>query len=161
MGAPMATAAFPERILSLMARLRAAHSDAIVCLDEIQQLLLPDAASAGFEQVPGTNSRTIRPDVRLRIDEQTWAITWRGTTCYLGPGICFRFFLCLARHLDHRLTYGQLLTAVWDDQPRSDCALRTVVRDLRRRFREAGMPELADSIRGQARTYGLLLGRRA
>ncbi len=59
----------------------------------------------------------------------------------------FRFVQRLARRPDTYLTYNELLRDVWDGV-RSDAAIRSVVKRLRRALREAGMDDLADAIDG-------------
>lgn len=63
----------------------------------------------------------------------------------------------LARRPNVYVTYEQLLDDVWDGQLRSETAIRSVVRELRRSLREAGMHAVADAIHGQGRCYGLML----
>ena len=58
------------------------------------------------------------------------------------------------------MTYERLLQDVWDG-PRSNEAIRSVVRDLRRKLKSAGMGDLADAIDGSNREcYGLILDSR-
>lgn len=144
-----------SRILVLIEQLRTAHSDALSCLEEMQALLVEKPTTA--VPLAGGNVPAGRAESILVVDEQTCSIAWKRKACRLGPGICFRFFAFLARHPDRYFTYEQLLLFVWEDQTRTDSAIRTVVRDLRREFREAGLAELADAIRGRAHTYGLFL----
>jgi len=63
------------------------------------------------------------------------------------------------RRPNRYITREQLLDEVWGGC-RSDAAVRSVVRDLRKRLKEAGMGDLAEAIDGSNRgRYGLMLNR--
>jgi Transcriptional regulatory protein, C terminal len=82
-------------------------------------------------------------------------VSFRGDTCILGNGLLFRFLAFLADRPNAYLTYQELLDEVWDG-PRSDSAIRSVVKRLRVLLRQKGMPELADAIDGSMPgRYGL------
>ncbi len=90
-------------------------------------------------------------------DQSSFSVVWDGRRCYLGRTLLFRFFERLARRPNQYVTYERLLQDVWDG-PRSNEAIRSVVRDLRRKLKCAGMGDLADAIDGRNREcYGLIL----
>jgi len=90
-------------------------------------------------------------------DQSSFSVVWDGRRCYLGRTLPFGFFERLARRPNQYVTYEQLLEDVWDG-PRSYDAIRSVVRDLRRKLKGAGMGDLADAIDGSNRQcYGLIL----
>ena len=94
-------------------------------------------------------------------DQSSLSVVWEGRRCYLGQTLPFRLFERLARRPNQYVTYEQLLQDVWEG-PRSNEAIRSVVRYLRRKLKDAGMGDLADAIDGSNREcYGLILhGRR-
>jgi len=87
-------------------------------------------------------------------------IAWGdGRTCYLGFTLPFQLFEALACRPNRYLPVEDLLDEVWC-QCRSNAAVRSVVRDLKDRLRQAGMPEVAAAIDGSNRgRYGLMLNR--
>lgn len=96
---------------------------------------------------------------RLIADRGTLSINWDGRTCYLGFTLPFQLFEALACRPNRYIPVEDLLDEVWS-QVRSDAAVRSVVRDLRSRLREAGMADLAAAIDGSNRgRYGLMLER--
>jgi DNA-binding response OmpR family regulator len=84
---------------------------------------------------------------RFIADSGTLSINWGGRTCYLGFTLPFQLFEALARRPNRYIPVEELLDEVWT-QVRSDAAVRSVVRDLRARLREAGMADLAEAIDG-------------
>jgi DNA-binding response OmpR family regulator len=82
-------------------------------------------------------------------DRPSYSICWRGKTCFLGNTLPFRLFAQLAHHPNRFYTYDELLCDVWKGC-RSQEAIRSVVKVLRRKLREAGMGDLATAISGNA-----------
>ena len=92
-------------------------------------------------------------------DADTLSINWNGRTCYLGFTLPFQLFEALVRRPNRYITREQLLDDVWGVS-RSDAAVRSVVRDLRKRLKEADMGDLAEAIDGSnCGRYGLMLNR--
>ena len=144
-----------EEILRGLADL---HAQAALHLDELRALMAAaPTQSSGWAccgQGRGGNHYPIA-------DQSTLSVAWDGRHCYLGRTLLLRFFERLARRPNQYITYERLLQDVWEG-PRSNEAIRSVVRDLRRKLRGAGMGDLADAIDGSNREcYGLILdGRR-
>ena len=76
------------------------------------------------------------------------AVAYRGRECFLGNSLGLRLLARLADRPDRYVSYDDLLADVWDGGHRSDAAVRSVVRDLRRRLRAAGLGDLAAAIDG-------------
>jgi DNA-binding response OmpR family regulator len=93
----------------------------------------------------------------LIIDAAAKTITFRGGTCCLGNTLVFRMIERLARRPNQFISFDRLIRDVWDGQPKSDEAIRSLVKELRDRLRKKGMARLASSIRGQKKAYALML----
>jgi hypothetical protein len=91
------------------------------------------------------------------VDRRTFAIHWRGKTCYLGNTLPYKFFERLARRPNQLIPCDELLDDVWQGL-RSREAIRSVVKVLRQKLGQAGMDVLARSIDGRTpHHYGLML----
>jgi DNA-binding response OmpR family regulator len=105
-------------------------------------------------------SRTVDPDAmfaQLIVDAAAKTVTYRGGTCCLGNTLVFRMIERLARRPNEFVSFDRLIRDVWDGHPKSDEAIRSVVKELRDRLRKNGMRRLASSIRGQKKSYALML----
>ncbi|WP_437225965.1 winged helix-turn-helix domain-containing protein [Planctomicrobium sp. SH661] len=80
-------------------------------------------------------------------DMEMLTVTYQEKSCFLGNTLPFRFFVRLARRPNIYVTHEDLLTDVWDGV-RTDEAIRSVVKTLRSKLREADMASLADAIDG-------------
>jgi DNA-binding response OmpR family regulator len=80
------------------------------------------------------------------------SVSFNGRSCFLGNSLAFRLFARLARTPDVYVSYEALLSEVWGGV-RSDSAVRSIVKTLRCRLREAGMSELATAIGGSEPGY--------
>ncbi len=87
----------------------------------------------------------------FRIDPTLLSVTFRGKTCFLGNSYPFKVLLHLAHNRNTYVTHEAIFEAVWDGV-RSDEALRSTVKMLRKKLREFGLPQLAKAIDGSA--YG-------
>lgn len=94
---------------------------------------------------------------QLIIDPAAKTITFRGCACCLGNTLVFRMIERLARRPNQFISFDRLIRDVWDGQPKSDEAIRSLVKELRDRLRKSGMRRLASSIRGQKKAYVLML----
>jgi DNA-binding response OmpR family regulator len=94
---------------------------------------------------------------QIIVDSAGKTVTFRGCTCCLGNTLVFRLIERLARRPNHFITFDRLIRDVWDGQPKSDEAIRSLVKELRDRLRKNGMRKLASSIRGQKKAYALML----
>lgn len=82
----------------------------------------------------------------LYIDPDRLQIIFHGKICELGD-TSFRLFLRLAKRPNAYVTYEDLLADVWNGE-RSDSAVRSAIKRLRRTLRACGVKELADAIDG-------------
>lgn len=107
---------------------------------------------------PGAPTR----DTRFVIDPTLLTVTFRGQACFLGNTHCFRFISHLAHRLNAYVTYEDLLAEVWHGAVRSDDAVRSVVKTLRNKLRQAGLNDLASAIDGTVpKHYALKLDRQS
>ena len=81
------------------------------------------------------------------VDYDHLQVMYQGKTCFLGNTLPFRFLARLVRRPNRFFTYEELQQDVWEG-PRSDAAIRSVVKRLRQSLRRQGMPELAEAIDG-------------
>lgn len=94
------------------------------------------------------------------VDSTVLSVTYRGKVCFLGDTLCFKLITYLARRPNAYFTYATLLADVWDGAVRTDDAVRSVVKILRTKLRQAGLADLANAIDGTVRRhYALKLVR--
>ena len=92
------------------------------------------------------------------VDRTAFSITWSTRTCYLGNTLPFKLFERLARRPNQFFSYSQLFQDVWDGEERSNEAVRSVVKVLKKKLADAGMDGLAAAINGtNPGYYGLTL----
>jgi DNA-binding response OmpR family regulator len=96
------------------------------------------------------------PSDRPMVNPSTFTVVWQGRHCHLGPSILFKLIERLSRQPDRFYPYDILLDEVWDGL-RSNTAIRSAVKRLRRALCEAGMVDLAGAIKGRGKCYGLFL----
>ena len=96
-------------------------------------------------------------DLSDLIDESRFNVRWKGAECHLGSTVVFRLFCRLARPANHYVSVALLLDEVWGDEQTEDATVRSTVRHLRRKLKDAGMGELAEAIRVKRGYYGLML----
>ncbi len=89
----------------------------------------------------------------LVIDPGLLTVHFRGRACFLGNTLPFHLLTRLARRPNTYVSYEDLLTEVWDGGLRSDTAVRSVVKTLRQKLRDAGLAELAAAIDGTSRGH--------
>jgi DNA-binding response OmpR family regulator len=93
------------------------------------------------------------------IDRESLSVTFHGKTCFLSNTIPFKFLCHLARRPNTYISHEELLSEVWQGY-RSDAAVRSVVKTLRAKLRQAGLAALAEAIDGSAAGhYSLKLDR--
>lgn len=95
------------------------------------------------------------------IDDGRFTVRWNGAECDLGATVLFRLFRRLAESPNDYVSVACLLEEVWIRDDRTEAAVRSAVRSLRRKLEDAGMADLAESIQGQPRNYRLVLSDRA
>jgi DNA-binding response OmpR family regulator len=86
---------------------------------------------------------------RFVVDQSSLSVKYRGRSCFLGNTLTFRFIARLAERPNAYVSHDELLVDVWEGN-RSDAAIRSVVKMLRRKLRSAGLVELANAIDGSA-----------
>ena len=84
----------------------------------------------------------------LLIDAAQRTVHYRGRTCFLRGRLPFRLLTRLARRPNTFVSHDDLLDDVWEGAVRSDDAVRSAVKALRQKLRQAGLDDLADAIDG-------------
>jgi hypothetical protein len=80
-------------------------------------------------------------------DPALFTVRFHGKACFLGNTLPFKLISRLAKRPFSYVTYEDLLAEVWEGR-RSDSAVRSVVKVLRKKLRKAGLHEIADAIDG-------------
>jgi DNA-binding response OmpR family regulator len=153
----MRTSSDTHRIQVLLHRLDRANGIARRCTAELQDLfaLTPDDK---LSNLAGTSFMAAQTALAAPIvDTAAMTVTWAGRSCTLGHTIPLRLMERLARRPNQFVPFARLLRDVWDDNARSDEAIRSAVRDLKARLVAAKMAGLADCLRAHRRHYGLFL----
>jgi DNA-binding response OmpR family regulator len=102
-----------------------------------------------------TQSNTVHS---ITIDQAMLSVVFQGRSCFLGNTLPFKFVGCLASRPNIYVPYQHLLSDIWNGGLRSDAAIRSVVKTLKNKLRQANMGKLADSIDGSVpRHYALKL----
>lgn len=101
----------------------------------------------------GSRSDVVALDL---IDDSRFTVRWNGNECHLGATVLFRLVRRFACSANHYISVERLLEDVWGG-PRSEAAVRSAVRSLRRKLEDAGMAALADAIQMQPGHYRLFL----
>jgi len=143
-------------ILNTFTELAALHAAAATAAERAQSVL----AKHNEDTLQGVtcsslNQGCIPPD-QLMVDPTNFTMRWNGRYCDLGPTILFKLMQRLARRPGRYFTYDILMETVWERRC-SNSTIRSAVKRLRGAMRDAGMPELADAIRGRRECYGLFL----
>jgi hypothetical protein len=149
-----------ERLIHLINKIEDCCTAAASCAAEAATLLIDDQPT----QAAGRQSRTggnVGPapstaESRPTADPGSMSIVWHGRRCALGQTTLFKLFSRLSRQANAYVSYDQLLSDVWGGA-KADETIRSAVRHLKRRLKDAGMGELADAIRGENHHYVLLL----
>ncbi len=151
-----------RQLVEQLSLLAAAHASAAALVQEIivtvrERLgfdlgeIAPVAASLA---APSPNGRTSAR--RPIVDVATFSVHWDGKTCVLGNTLPFRLLERLGRRPNQFIHCDQLLDDVWQGL-RSREAIRSVVKVLKQKLVQAGMDDLAASIKGsQPHHYGLI-----
>jgi len=85
------------------------------------------------------------------------SVIFQGRSCFLGNTLPFRLLERLLRRPNQYVSHYQLQEGVWDGEPSPE-SIRSVVKELRRKLRCAGMDDLAKAISGRvAKHYRLNL----
>jgi hypothetical protein len=132
-----------ESIRLSLRNLAEAHAAAMQILEQTCVLVDRELALGSLEDADR------RADSALAVSRPHFSVLFRGKACYLGNTRPFHFFERLGRQPNCYLSYEDLLSDVWDCC-RADATVRSVVKVLHRKLRQAGLPELADAIDGTA-----------
>ena len=93
------------------------------------------------------------------VNQSTLSIGWKGKSCFLGNTLAFKLFSRLSRRPNQFIGLDELQEHVWEGF-RSKEAIRSVVKELRRKLGKACMEDLAAFIDGHNKGYyGLILNR--
>lgn len=150
-----------ERIRQTLKSLAEAQAATITLMEEALALMTEELAldPIAYWKSRGSPSIVASPTKTALFDTEMLTITFQGKSCFLGNTLPFRFFVRLARRPNSYVTYEDLLSDVWDGA-RTDEAIRSVVKTLRSKLRQARMGVLADAIDGSVPGhYGLKLAR--
>ena len=150
-----------ERIRQTLRIIAESQAATMKMMDEVLYLMSEDLSLDPFTFWKTRMSSPSREhSLQLpQVDAEMLTVTFQGRTCFLGKRLPSRLFVRLMRRPNTYVSYEDLLSDVWDGE-RSDEAIRSVVKTLRSKLREAGMTVLADSIDGSVPGhYGLKLGK--
>jgi DNA-binding response OmpR family regulator len=148
-----------ERIRQTLRSLAEAQSAAITLIEEALALMTEELAldPITFWKTQRSPAAYSTPTKTVLFDTEMLTITFQGKTCFLGNTMPFRLFVRLARRPNTYVAYEDLLNDVWDGA-RTDEAIRSVVKTLRSKLRQAKMGKLAEAIDGSVPGhYGLRL----
>lgn len=148
-----------ERIRQTLKSLAEAQAATITLMEEALAMMTEELSldPITFWKSRGSPSPFALPKKTTLFDTEMLTITFQGKSCFLGNTLPFRFFVRLARRPNTYVTYEDLLSDVWDGT-RTDEAIRSVVKTLRSKLRQARMGALAEAIDGSVPGhYGLRL----
>lgn len=154
-----------ERVFVLVRRLFRALALTGKCTDNLSAAL-QRWPELGGPDGPLANLLGSRPEDPTALfnrpitDPGAATVTWHGRTCKLGQSLLFRLMDRLARRPGHYLSFDRLVRDVWEGHMVSDEAIRSAVRHLKRRLKQASMRGLAVAIRSDRRHYFLDLESR-
>ncbi len=143
-----------EQIHTSLQNLANSHAETMANLEHTTALISEALALGPIPQFSaGANDAGGRQGNELPvIDPAFFKVRYRAKSCFLGNTLPFRLFARLARRPNTYLTYNELLADVWNGV-RSDDAIRSVVKDLRTKFRKADLSVLADAIDGSVKRH--------
>ena len=115
-----------------------------VKLRGLRQLLISHARHSSSEP---TNSPS-----RPRVDHSLLCVIHHGKPCFLGNTLALKFIDRLLQRPNCYVSYDKLLEEIWGGV-RSHAAVRSLVKTLRAKLREAGLEGLASSIDGSVKGH--------
>jgi DNA-binding response OmpR family regulator len=92
-----------------------------------------------------------------RVDRDLFTVVVGRRRCFLGNTVSFRLIERLLRQPNKYVSVTELEAEVWGGGVRTREAVRSAVKILRRRLREAKMHDLADAVAGRASGYYAIL----
>ena len=145
-----------NKIQETLRKMAAAHAAAMAASEEAMRLLSAEFEAVAQPQIHAAISQT-SPSDRPVIDRAMLSVLFQGRSCFLGNTLPFRLLDRLLRRPNQFVSYEQLQDDVWNSMPSPE-SIRSVVKELRRKLRCAGMDGLANAIDGKvARHYSLTL----
>ncbi len=145
-----------NKIQETLRKMAAAHAAVMAASEEAMTLLSAEFEAVARPQVHTAISPAL-PSDRPVIDRAMLSVLFHGRSCFLGNTLPFRLLDRLLRRPNQFVSYEQLQDDVWNSLPSPE-SIRSVVKELRRKLRRAGMDGLADAIDGKvARHYSLIL----
>jgi DNA-binding response OmpR family regulator len=145
--------AFIQRSLRHLIETSAAQMDLLTTTyDQLSRELSFDPLESFLRP---NSPHTYERDQELLVSRSRLVVTLRGKTCFLGNTLPFRFLCRLAESPNAYVAHEDLLADVWEGN-RSDAAVRSVVKVLRRKLREAGLADLATAIDGSVSGHYVL-----
>jgi len=147
-----------RRLDALASQLSETLMTAAICAQEIRNILRAELDDDDAHADRGRCATGLAPSLTHHkqsplLDESTLSVIWKGKTLHLGNTLAFRLLVRLARRPNQYVTHTDLLLDVWDDDETSTASIRSMVRELRRKLRGAGMTDLATAIRGHSGRY--------
>lgn len=151
-----------RQIQITLRQLAEAHAKTVAtCLADALQVLgaLPNIADLAADEQPRTSRQIADSSSSRLIDQPMLSVVYRGKRCFLGNTLPFRLIERLASQPNRYFSNDQLLEEVWHDLVSKE-AIRSVVKVLRAKLRQAGMNAIAAVIDGTVRGhYALMLDR--
>jgi DNA-binding response OmpR family regulator len=154
-----------DQVVRDLRRLFAVHPEAVSTIGEIVgalRILLGQASKLPTGKIDSAASILRVKETagqHLVVDPDGLAVHWKGKTCFLGKTLAFEFFARLASSPGHYISHAVLLDDVWKYQVSKE-AMRSLIKSLKQKLRNAGMEDLAQAIDGTRREcYGLMIAR--
>jgi DNA-binding response OmpR family regulator len=150
-----------RQIQAALKKLAESHASSMVFLEETLSFICAELDLDRIAPLPGSSaSEQIRAKSNQRLlDRQLLSVVYAGKRCFLGNTLPFKLLERLARCPNQYVSNEQLLDDVWDRLV-TRMAIRSVVKVLRSRLREAGLGRVADAIDGHVTGhYALMLNQ--
>lgn len=152
------------RAVVLAQRLTRLHLVFSRCVHELTGVVadIGPAALKGSQIANVLGSHTADPAAlfhRPIVDLSAMTVTWAGRSCTLRSTRHLRLMDRLARRPGHYIPVDRLIRDVWDGKPLTDDTVRSTIRSLKVRLRQARMSRLARCIKCAEGRYGLALDR--
>jgi DNA-binding response OmpR family regulator len=155
----MKTANNLDRAILLLSRIAEAHTTAAIAVAELRAMLSKESQVVRSRSSQpwcerSADGTALHP--RPLIDHSTFSVEWEGRKCRFGHRLSLKLLDRLCRRPGQYISHEELLHEVWEAR-RTPEAIRSAIRELRRRLRAADMSALAEAIRSQGKCYGLIL----
>ncbi len=131
-------------------RLIASHSETLGSLHRLKAIV-SSGKSVELETAERFYSEVAEQWMPV-MDYSTFSVQHESTICFLGNTLPFRLLARLLRRPNSYVSHQILLDEIWDGI-RSPEAVRSVVKTLRSKLRDAGLVTLSNSIDGKTRGH--------